>query len=450
MSAITEAFKQHRIWQLLVDWGRALDQALDVDFVDADATDAIARMRAVLTFLGKRLENADPYLFPRSWLDHLATHVERITVSVYTFAKGDTAALSTAFGATDELLAMIAQAPSAATTSEFKGAKAAAEDYRKALDNAIRTTRGTIDRIAQDLVSQQNRLTEFAQEIGVVRTNATALASQFQNQFSAAQETRSQNEVAAQTDREARFTGLLETQKQALAERDAGLRLLEQEAQKTHDGLITSMRAEFTAIRDAATQAQSQQLTDLRSDFVDKATELHDEMNARKNEILKLVGVIGNAGVTWGFLDTANKAHTAMVRWQRVTVGSIVALIVVALFLFLPQTDRNATFSWAGFAARVYVSLTFMALAGYAASEARSNQKSEIQNRRIAMELEAVRPFIVTLSDEQQEEFIKQLADRTFRGSAPLELERSLPPGTLQALETFGRTLVEAIKAGKK
>jgi hypothetical protein len=130
-----------------------------------------------------------------------------------------------------------------------------------------------------------------------------------------------------------------------------------------------------------------------------------------------------------------------MVWWQRVTVGSIVALIAVALFLFLPQTDRNAGVSWAGFAARVYVSLTFMALAGYAASEARNNQKADGHNRRIAMELQAVGPFIVNLPAQKQEAFIKPLADRTVRGSVSSDVEQqTLPPGTLQALSPLSRT----------
>jgi hypothetical protein len=451
MSRISDAFKGHRIWAALENWGKMLDAALTVDFINEDAAEALARMRAVLTFLGKRLENADPFLFRLNWLESLATFADRLSAQLTLYTAGDTAALIPASEITDELLAVMATMPSPATTTEFKGAKQAAEDYRKALDSMIRSARTASEDNKNELAGLKSRLAELATEMAAERARLTGLTSDFQSQFSAAQESRSQTEVAAQKDRDSKFNSVIDAQKQSLLERETSLRALEDETRKSHDALISQMRAEFGAVRDTAAQAHAKQLSDLHSEFVSKASTLRDEMVARKEEIEKLVGVIGNLGVTSGFLTNANSARKAMWAWQSVTVAAIVGLIVVALVFFLPAS--STPFSWPGFAGRVFVSLTFAALAGYAAKEAANNQRTESVNRRIALELEAVRPFIVSLPSEQQEAFINKLGDRTF-GVIPanqaLVGHDSLPPGALQGLETVIRNVTELAKVLKK
>jgi hypothetical protein len=149
-------------------------------------------------------------------------------------------------------------------------------------------------------------------------------------------------------------------------------------------------------------------------------------------------------------LTNANSARKAMWIWQCVTVAAIIGLIVVALIFFLPA---GGGFSWPAFAARAFVSLTFAALAGYAAREAANNQKTESVNRRIALELEAVRPFIVSLPAEQQEAFINKLGDRTFGGvgSPAAHLADSVAtPSTLQGMGTLLKQFGDFVKVIRK
>jgi hypothetical protein len=58
--------------------------------------------------------------------------------------------------------------------------------------------------------------------------------------------------------------------------------------------------------------------------------------------------------------------------------------------------------------------LTVAVLAAYAASQADKYQKLERNNRRLALELEAIGPFIAPLPLEQRHEFLLKIGDRSF------------------------------------
>ena len=95
----------------------------------------------------------------------------------------------------------------------------------------------------------------------------------------------------------------------------------------------------------------------------------------------------------------------------------MVGFIGMACYAFLPSVQGS--FSWPGFAGRVFVSLSVAVLAAYAGSQADRNQKVERHNRRLALELEAIGPFIAPLPVDKQETFRLTIGDRSFgRGDA--------------------------------
>ena len=60
------------------------------------------------------------------------------------------------------------------------------------------------------------------------------------------------------------------------------------------------------------------------------------------------------------------------------------------------------------------MALTVGALAAYAGTQADKYQKMERQNRRLALELEAIGPFMAPLSVEQQADFLIKVGERSF------------------------------------
>jgi len=122
--------------------------------------------------------------------------------------------------------------------------------------------------------------------------------------------------------------------------------------------------------------------------------------------------VIGNLGVTSGYQLVANEAKITTRVWQGVAVVSMLGLILLAYFAFLPLVGGE--FTWSSFAGRVFVSLTVGVLAAYAVSQADKYQKIERSNRKLALELEAIGPFVAPLPQDKQEQFRMTVGDRSF------------------------------------
>ena len=137
---------------------------------------------------------------------------------------------------------------------------------------------------------------------------------------------------------------------------------------------------------------------------------------------------------------------------RALAVISLGAIIVVAYKAFLPLVQD--AFTWESFAGRVFVSLTVGVLAAYAISQADKYQQVERRSRKLALELEALGPFLASLPTDKQEEFRLRVGDRSFGTSDDLIDRHSAdsPKSVFDvAYKSKGLTalIVEVIKATK-
>ncbi|RII28386.1 MAG: hypothetical protein CXR31_00370 [Geobacter sp.] len=434
MAQITERIQGHPIWQILENLGPAIDNALAREGVDAQSTEALSRLKSVLAFTGRRLAGADPFLIQTGSLDSLNNALQAALQEVQNFiANGNAGHITNANAQADSALTYLSQLNVPLTTEDFLAAREAAETYRRGLDKALTEVTAGASKLSTDIVSLARRLDELSEGMTAEKSKLSTLSSDFQTQFSTAQESRTRDFAAAQKEQQDRSSTLFTDFTQKLG------------AQNT----------DFTKQREDIARLHQSELETLKKQFVDESTKLREEMLERKKEIEELVGVIGNLGVTSGYLNTANEAKGAVRIWQRVTVAAMVGLIVIAIVAFLPVVSGG--FSWSSFAGRVFISLTFGILAAYAASQADKYQKVERQNRRLALELEAIGPFIAPLPKEKREEFRITIGERSFgHGDGAHGIPDAKSPATLvdvllQSKESkeFRSLLTEIIKAVK-
>jgi hypothetical protein len=126
------------------------------------------------------------------------------------------------------------------------------------------------------------------------------------------------------------------------------------------------------------------------------------------------VGVVGNLAVTSGYLKTANLSRRLMWVWQLATVSTLVTLVIVAMEYFLPASQGAAAVSWQAYGTRVLIAVALGILAAYCAAQGEKAASAEKRNRRMALELEAIGPFLDPLSDEEKSKFRIQLGERSF------------------------------------
>ena len=397
MSNWTDRIKSHSIWQQLETLGPATDQALSREGVIPNTFEGLNRIKAVVAFTGKRLSAADSMLILPSILDNLSNSIQVTTAEVQQYvANGNDGHIINANTHIDNALSYLAQIIVPSSTKELAGIREGTDAFRLALESNLVKAHGVLTTFQSDLASLQERLTALTSEVTAERQRLSSLASEHQSQFSNSQELRNTENLAALTARQEKFAALMLDYTQKLNEQSA----------------------DFTHQQKQIEQSQKDDLTAMSSAYKDQAKQILEETQQHLKQVEKLVGVIGNLGVTSGYQQTANEARTTARVWQGIAVASLVGIIIFACLAFLPVI--KGAFSWSSFAGRVFVSISVGVLAAYAITQADRYQQVERRSRKLALELEALGPFVASLAADKQDEFRYKVGERSFGTSADL------------------------------
>lgn len=451
MSEWISRVKDHRIWELMNVLGPTIDKAVRLDDAEPAAVEALERLRSVLAFCGKRLGGSDPLTVPPAPLDAMAGAFESQKAEIEAFISDrNSAHLTAANNSADTALANLVQIPGVSASEELIGLMEAVGSYRSELEERERSTSAarkqanaevavlttaletfktqtqvTIAEMKSQLDAERQRISITAAEqqklfadaqaaqnstyhdtLLKVQENLAKTLSDQQGQFSGAQENRSREFTAAQTESQKRFGELIAEHAKRLADQDA----------------------EFTKQRDAFVVTAEKQLADLNRNFESEATGILEEVNKRRKEVEKLVGVIGNLGVTSGYQTTANNARISMWVWQGFALLGLAAVIVFAFRAFLLTLQGN--FNWEQFAGRVFLTITVGVFAAYSASQADRFFHVEKYNRKMSLELAAIDPFIALLPQDEKDKFKLEIGRRSFAQDEPHTASNSKSPAT--------------------
>jgi len=483
MSQWVDRIRGHRVWGLLESIGPVIDKALERESLNADAIDSLERLRAILAFCGKRLAAADPvFVFP-SVVEALAVALTTLKTHVDTFiANGDVAQLNAANVQADNTLANLVSVLGPATSDDLTIISGAAASYR-----------ATLEKYLKDALTVQQALTERAQaneaKIAAIETALTAeqqrlasLVTEQNSEFSKAQDKRASDFSAAQNEQLSKFSAATaEFQTQFSAGQDSRNTAFS-EFQRVASEKVTTLLTDYTSqLSDhdkayvekekTAAVTYKNNLLQLQDNYSNTAAEILGQIEAHKKKVEDLVGVIGNLGVTSGYLKAANHARWMLYIWQVITIFALGCLIGVAFLVAFPnlvvhpnqnsvmqdanivgqsvvdarqaearvnegKVDSNKatnakkpeanssvpaismptsdTDFYHGLATRIFLALTFGIFAGYAGRQASHFMEAEKKNRKLALELEALGPFIEPLKQEDRDKFRVQVGDRSF------------------------------------
>jgi hypothetical protein len=395
MSAWTERIRTHPVWQRFDEIKSALGAGLARPGLSAGAIESLNRISTIGAFVQKRLSAGDLVLMHPGPLDNLGSALQSMLGEVQNFvSNGNEGHLSNANSHADAALSHLTQVIIPSSAKDASALKTEVEAYRKALETNLKGVQETMGAFTVDAGNLKQRLDALAGEISTEREALQGIASQQQGQFSSAQEGRNREHQEALSSRQREFDEMLGALK----------------------GVLESHGKAFVAQRDALEHAQKEELAALTKTYKDDAAKLLADIQKHRQQVERLVGVIGNLGVTSGYQKAANEARWTARVWQGIAVVSLGAIIVVAYKAFLPLVQGS--FTWEGFAGRVFVSLTVGVLAAYAISQADKYQQVERRSRKLALELEALGPFVASLPIDKQEEFRLRVGDRTF-GTSP-------------------------------
>ncbi|UWZ83113.1 hypothetical protein [Occallatibacter riparius] len=473
-----ERVRGHRVWTEMATLGPAIDQSLSVEGITPESVLDLERLKAVLTYCGKRIAAADPLITVPQPLDLIASSLQAINNALAAFiSNGDSSHIVAANQNADAVLPPLSQIPGDYSPEELGALIAATSEYRvlvrKALSEAKQEVKqlnslseegqaklseaseGELAKLKARLDNYSVDLAQFASSLQIEQQKLSQIATDHQGQFSSAQEARSkefseslragnENLTRLITDYQSQFSSAQDA-------RSAENTAAELARQKTFNDTIAEFikkladqDAEFTKQRTAFVTASETDLGALVSEFKVRGTEIVDDLREKQNYVEKLVGVIGNLGVTSGYLRVANQSRWAMWLWQAVTVGSMITLSIVAYRTLHAVEGQNGQFSWVGFAARVLVLLSLGVIAAYSGIQGDRLFTEERRNRKLALELEAIGPYLAPLPVEDQNKFRIQIGERSFGREADIQFHGKSPTSVVDLANS--KELKELVK----
>lgn len=402
MSQWQEAIRNHPAWQGLQSLGPLLDQVASREGLDSTSLDLVERMRTANMFVGRRLASLDPALVYQPALDALGAQLQSSLSELQAFiADEQVGHLVNANNGISEVLSNVARLVSPPAPEELTAMFEAASAYRASMERALSESHAAVAGLRTDVEALAARLSELTNEVSSQRASATSLSTEFQSQFSTSQEGRAKEFTEQQAVRQKDYSEAQTARQVRFDELHASF------SQKLND-----QEAEFGRQRDAIQQSAKDRLSQLDEGFRDSAAAILKVIESHKNDVEKLVGVIGNLGVTSGYQKAADSALNATRFWQTLTVAGFGVVILFAYKAFLPALEGE--FSWEKFAGRVVLTIAVGVFAAYAAAQADRYMESERRNRKLALELEAVGPYLAPLPEAQQQSFRLALGERTF------------------------------------
>ncbi|PPU94275.1 hypothetical protein [Xanthomonas albilineans] len=174
--------------------------------------------------------------------------------------------------------------------------------------------------------------------------------------------------------------------------------------QKAQEDRLTTNAA---AMAELAEKAQG-----FRNQLSQDASGVISEIEHMRDQARDLLQIIGNTGMAGEYTKTANRSLWVTWAWQVIAVLSLLALVCFAFHAYSAITDMAADISH--ILGRVFVAATFGVLAAYASRQADQANRIEERNRRYALVLSSIDPYLANLEPEQRTAVKIDLAKNLF------------------------------------
>jgi hypothetical protein len=395
---------------------------------DPNAAATFDRFVRVLAFFEAMVGCLDPALIPHGLGLRLPGTLQQLNAAFSSFLK-NAGQWQNVNNAMDQAIAAIQPIPFAVASAAGDQFLASLHDFINQRDQAIKRAEEQVSAMAERVkvaeaaaTAAEARLKEVQGQLAQEKARLDRLIPDFQERankaqadeqtrFSDAEKQRSSVASAAEAKREVEF----KTKLDALAVRFEETR---SSSEKTYEELLASHR--------------------------NSAKKSLDQIEAQLEDAKRIVGLIANTGMAGNYEKVANREW----KWMWITRWVAIAFFAVAIaaVAWLIWLVHSAQIDWEMVVFRFALVVVALAPAAYLARESGRHMRHEAHNRRIAMELSALQPFVARLPVEKAQAIVEKKADVYFGGEAPpADDEKNLLRGISlrgdQVLKIFIRVL---------
>lgn len=380
MTAFDDRFTGHVVFTTLEELCTQLDDSVEhLPSSSTDIREQHARLDQVADYVERVLGSADPSLTPETLLDALNKSIQAAANEVQAFmGNPQLPHLVSANNHADAALQQVAGMNVPLVPADVEGLRDDIVKFRRSagqhlgnLEKDVAAAKTAVDQkvgeaqknIQQTTAQIESKLTEVEAEKKAVET----LRTQLQSQFSEAQDRRSKEFNEAVSDRTKQFQELVNESRGSLEEQ-----------------------------LDALTA---------------KTNEYLEEFEVRRKEVQEVVGAIGADALSGGFNKTAVAEKSAADAWRWIGVIIFGAAIAAAGLLFGPLHEATEL---AQIGAKAVIVLPLVGLGTYALKESGKHRRVQWRNRRLAIELASIDPYLALFEDTERNAVKKALIERWF------------------------------------
>lgn len=375
MAEWDDRFKGHAVHQALSALNELLESVRHLE-LPTEAHDPLARIASVAALTRRLLDACEPVLTSFNILNAVQKQIGQIHAELSNFSSNrDLGHLNNANTHVDALLDTLSRIspgrgdPSLQAVTEISSHfRESAEAMLQALQSEASELQGSASQTATSLAQGSARLDQLRGLIDQQQARLDQAVSDFQRQFSEAEDRRRQTFDTAGQKTAAEHAEALAAQKKSFEERlqafDAnGKKLLEQIAEK-------------------------------------------------RQEATDLVHVIGNIGVTGNYkMEAGSERRSANVfRW----IALLAMVLIVAGVASTLKVALQADAAWQQVFLRIGITIALAIPAAYAARESERHRRLERKYRRMELELSSIDTYLAKLPEATRHELKAKLAERFF------------------------------------
>ncbi|MFA7256606.1 MAG: hypothetical protein WC047_03425 [Kiritimatiellales bacterium] len=384
MNKWRKQFDEHPLHTELANIITLLDAA-SIKTQDEDILSSFNRLIIVLKTFSAYVHALTPECTVKGFLDKLHAPLAQIRPQLEQFIKTENVThLQSANGQADILVQLIPPfalpETAAQYTESIKSLGTAVEGLIASLSNQAKTSSESLKKIQNDMVLSTQRLDQLDKTIDSQKSRLDTAISEFQKQFSDAQEARRKEVVVTETNLKTQLEKFRETITNEIK------------------NLVTDQK---TTLSNLSTKLNAQ------------GNQLITEMENKKNAAAKVLDVSTNVAVSGGYGKYASQEKIAAEVFRGIALIFMCALIYGA-YRTIEIALHIDTIDWRLLAVRAITTFTLTIPAFYAVKESNKHRTTERRYRKMQLELAAVDPYLELLEKGKRDVIKEELSKRFF------------------------------------
>ncbi|OCC14777.1 hypothetical protein DBT_1837 [Dissulfuribacter thermophilus] len=410
-SPSTQRYRAHPVHTTLNQWREKLPAERPDNFkdLDPDPKNAYVRLRWVLRDLKARLDKLNPMLAQTKVLNNINQHLSQLQNPWIQYLSNPTGQWQQLDNHTEGLINLIR---TLATSDGAQALEECLEELRTDMNAAIEEAQkaildlqNTADGTEKKFQKTNEQLKGLAAEITSQKARLDQMLIQHNEAFTKAQQERATQFTNTEQERITKFG---EAQEQRKSKFDA----MVNEFEKTKKEVIKKHQAELASIE---------------SDGKKKSDELLTLINGQLDKAVEIVGTIVKTTMSGNYQIIANREYKNAWIMRGIAILAFLGMGGMVIWAVSSMNLGPNGINWSTFAFRISLGTAFLIPGIYCAKEASRHWNAEKHNRRIALELAALDPFLVKLDEAKQKEIIEKKADEYFGQGVSQDREDDLP-----------------------